>query len=132
MQNQLRGKSPTVITFIVTGDCEYADDRPDTFVQLSEQNAYDLLQWLSYDASDFGYMDPAELRARCIRRLWPMPRNYDPAIPERREAGHNVTLVVAGREAGYLRTKTEEMLKLADRALQLSQVEGMALGILFS
>ena len=128
MYDQLRGRNPAIITFLISGDGEFGRERPYTFVQLSEPDARDLLEWLSYEASDFGYMEASELRARCVRRLLPIPRNFDPAIAERHVGG----ATVAGRGAGYLRSKTEELLRLAARALQLSQVEGVTLGILYS
>lgn len=130
---QLRREN--VITFLVSGDLDFAEDRPETFIQLSLRNAADLLRWLGFDADEFGYLDASDLRARCMRRLWPIPRNFDPAVPERHETSRqpNVHLVIPGREAGYLRARTEELLKLADRALAMGELpEAGPPGILYS
>jgi hypothetical protein len=105
-----------VIRFMIAGDLEYSEERPETFVQVSESNCFDLLKWLWMEPSDFGYVAAPDLAARCRRRMWPIARNYDPALPPRGERSGNVRLVVAGREAGYLRARTEELLKLAERA----------------
>lgn len=120
------GASPSVITFYVSGDVDYAQARPETYLQLSAANASDLLRWLGLDDLGFGYVDASDLRARCTRRLWPIPRNFDPALPERRETSlkPNVHLVIPGREAGYLRARTEDLLKLAERALVMGELPG--------
>lgn len=126
MYNAKGLRDQRVITFLVAGDIEYAANQPHTFVALSTKDASDLLRWLSYDANDFGCLDIPELRARCMRRLWPEPRNIDPAIPERREVGANgVSFVVVGRAAGFLRERTRDLLKLIDRAQHLKQEFGI-------
>jgi hypothetical protein len=114
------------IKFIVMADVELSEDRPDTYVAASPRDTRDLLDWLSYPREEFGYVEAADLRARCMRRLWPIARNMDPAIPDRQEMGSGgaVRMVVAGREAGYLRAKTEELLRLAERALRLAEEAG--------
>ena len=113
-----------MIRFMIAGDVEYSEDRPDTFVQLSEPNAEDLLKWLGLEPSNFGFIEANDLSARCRRRLWPMPRNIDPAIPHREETtpGGHVRLVVCGREEGYLHARTEELLQLALRAGPTGQI----------
>jgi hypothetical protein len=46
-----------------------------------------------------------------------MAYNFDPAVPPREDHSCGaVRLVVGGREAGYLRARTEELMKLAERA----------------
>lgn len=105
------------IRFMVAGDLDYSENRPETFIQLAEADSNDLLKWLWLPASDFGYVAASDLAARCRRRLWPLPRNYDAGIPARQESSNGtVRLVVSGREPGYLRARTEELLKLAERA----------------
>lgn len=113
-----------MIRFMIAGDIEYSENRPDTFVQLNEPNANDLLKWLWLEPSDFGFIEAVDLAARCRRRLWPIPRNFDPPVPHREETtqGGYVRLVVCGREEGYLRARTEELLRLAERAGPLGQV----------
>lgn len=107
-----------VVKFVVMADVELSDDKPETYVAVSEANAIDLLEWLWYPGNVFGCLEAAEVMARCKRRLWPLARNMDPAVPGREEVGRggNVRLLVLGREAGFLHSKTEELLKLAERA----------------
>jgi hypothetical protein len=54
---------------------------------LGRDDALDLLQWLGLERPEFGAVRRSELAALCRRRLWPMPRNIDPAVPNRRPAG---------------------------------------------
>lgn len=109
--------SRKIIRFMIAGDLEYSEDRPNTFVQLSEADSNDLLKWLWLEPSDFGYMEATDLAARCRRRMWPIARNFDQGIASRQESVNGaVRLVVSGREPGYLRARTEELLKLAERA----------------
>jgi len=105
-----------VIRFLIAGDFEYQEDRPYTFVQMSDVDCRDLMAWLWLDPIDFGYVQAGDLAARCRRRLWPLARNNDPAVPSRESRNGNVRLVVAGRAAGYLRARTQDLLKLAQRA----------------
>ncbi len=106
------------IVFMIAGDMEYALDKPETFVQLSEVDALDLLRWLDLPAEDFGVVEASELAARCRRRQWPIARNVDQAVPARnvRAVNSNVTYAVPARKEGYLRAKTNEILRLAERA----------------
>lgn len=77
------------------------DDEPS--LNLANRNAADLLAWLGLPTDDlFGQMPARELAARCRRRLWPEPRNFDEALPAQDE-GWCVTF---GRTAGYLRGRT--------------------------
>jgi hypothetical protein len=107
-----------MICFMIAGDLEYNTSRPETFVQLGEDDCNDLLKWLGLEPSDFGCVGASDLAARCRRRLWPMARNNDPGLPERSErcGGGAVRLMLPAREPGYLRARTEELLKLAERA----------------
>lgn len=113
-----------MIRFIVAGDVEYCEDRPETYVQLREEDSADLLRWLWLDATDFGFLEAADLAARCRRRLWPIARNFDPAISNQTQStvNGNVRLVAPRREAGFLRAHTERLLKLAERAGKTGQI----------
>lgn len=106
------------IVFMIAGDTEYALDKPETFVQLTEVDALDLMRWLDLPAEDFGVVEANDLAARCRRRQWPLARNIDPAVPARsmRAVNSNLTYSVPAREEGYLRAKTNEILRLAERA----------------
>lgn len=106
------------ITFIVCGDVDYKESDPSTFMKLTSTEAKELLGWLGIDrfTNDFGFLELSDLRAKCMRRLWPIPRNTDPAK--------------GARPVGYLKGKTEEMLKLVERATTVLCAEGQ--GILYS
>jgi predicted Rdx family selenoprotein len=107
-------QSRNEVRFIVAGDVEYSDLRPDTFVQLSIENGQAILAWLWFKQEDYGYMEASELAARCRRRLWPIPRNFDPATPPKKDRRGNI--FSPGRPAGFLRAHTEALLQLAERA----------------
>jgi hypothetical protein len=88
-------------------------DRPDRFLNLANRNAADLLAWLGLPSEDLcGSLPARDLAARCRRRLWPETRNVDAGLPEER-IGRSVFL---GRPAGYLRSRTEDLLRLAELA----------------
>ncbi len=65
--------------------------------ELERSDALDLLEWLGLGRREFGAIEPSELLALCRRRLWPEPRNYDPAKTSPRGT----------RPAGMLRAHTE-------------------------
>jgi hypothetical protein len=106
------------IRFMIAGDLEYSEKRPETFVELDEENSNDLLHWLGMEPDNFGCVEASDLAARCRRRLWPMARNVDPEIAphSERSGGSAIRLMVGGRPEGYLHARTEELLKLAERA----------------
>ena len=81
---------------------------PDIYLSVPERDAADLLRWLGYSTETFGSQAASDVAARCRRRLWPMPRNYDPAVA----AAKNYP----GRPAGTLRAWTERLLRTAERA----------------
>ncbi len=88
-------------------------DRPETFLNLANRNAADLLAWLGLPSEELcGSLPGRELAALCRRRLWPEVRNVDAEVPEER-IGRSVFL---GRPAGYLQRRTEELLRLAELA----------------
>lgn len=103
------------VTFWIEGVAIDHDD-PRTFVNVSNLNARDLLDWLGYVAGPClsGSLDSRELAARCRRRLWDEPRNQDAAIPP--ESMRSGRVVICGRLAGTLRTRCEDLLKLAEGA----------------
>ena len=86
----------------------------DGAMNLSNRNAADLLAWLGLPTEDlYGQMPARELAARCRRRLWPEARNLDPGLADEQEG----RCFVFGRPAGYLRSRTEELLRLAESAI---------------
>lgn len=105
-----------MLRFFIGGDLD--SDSKGRSIYLSERNAVDLLSWLSFARETWGAIPAREVAARCRRRMWPLPRNVDAAIQERTEVcvGGAVKLVQLGREEGYLRKRTEELLYLAEQA----------------
>ena len=81
-------------------------------LNLSNANACDLLRWLGYEAEPVGTLRAGDLAARCRRRLWPEPRNQDPAIP----GSVDGRMIDAGRPADYLRDRTARLLAIAECA----------------
>jgi hypothetical protein len=96
------------------GPCVAAElDHVEQWINLSNRNAADLFAWLSLPTDElYGSMPARELAARGRRRLWAEARNIDPELPEERAARS----VFFGRPAGYLRGRTEELLRLAELA----------------
>jgi hypothetical protein len=85
------------------------------YVNLANANARELLQWLDLDddPSLLGECKASELRARCMRRLWDVKRNHDPARDGSysQEPGH-AAFIVGGRAPDYLRGKCAALLAL--------------------
>lgn len=69
---------------------------------LPRSEGLDLLEWLGLGRPEFGALSGLELAPLCRRRLWPMPRNLDPARGE--------------RPRGTLRMRTAQLLALAEQA----------------
>lgn len=110
------------VTFSIRGE---KDD--DLYLNMSNVNARDLLAWLGYtDRVDLlGELDPRDLEARCKRRLWPERRNTDPSRPAKAYGGVGTGMcrvVECGREEGYLRTRTEQLLRLAQLAVHQQRI----------
>ena len=99
------------VTFQIEGLAADYDDQS-TYLNLANENAGDLLEWLALARVLWGELDARELAARCRRRLWDVSRNYDPARAESVDG----RVVVCGRFAGYLRERTADLLRLAERA----------------
>jgi hypothetical protein len=91
-----------------TGDGDVWEER---FLNLSNANARDLIAWLRLPDEDLcGEIAARELAARCRRRLWDEARNHDEGLPGSVE--YDGRLVIGGREPGYLRRRTEQLLNL--------------------
>lgn len=86
-------------------------------MNLGSVNALDLLEWLGMPRVEYGHVKATELAAKCRRRLWDEERNHDPVVEgfERKTPGR-ATLVSFGRDAGYLRNKTERLLQICEAA----------------
>ena len=93
------------------GDCT------DVEVNMSEGNAMEWLRWIGLAAEYGGEIKASDLAALCRRRLWDEARNYDPAVAgsDRQEQGR-ARLIVCDRRPNYLREKTEQMLKICEKA----------------
>ena len=85
----------------------------DQWINISNQNAADLLVWLGLPVEHLvGELPARELAALCRRRLWPEPRNLDPEVPDQ----ISNRFYCFGRPNGYLRQRTAELLHLAELA----------------
>ena len=99
------------ISFHIEGKWPDYEDAS-TYVNLANGNAFDLLAWLALPVEPCGHISGRELAARCRRRLWDVERNHDPALPSYEDG----TFIHCGRRPGYLRERTEELLRLAEKA----------------
>jgi hypothetical protein len=81
-------------------------------MNLSNGNAMDLMRWLGLEATEYGSAKASEVAAKCQRRLWDEARNDDDGKPFE----HDGRVIFMGRDPGYLREKTEIMLKIAQSA----------------
>lgn len=105
-------------------ECERCDaekrDYPATFhcvvcdseMNLSNTNAMDLMRWLGLPADEYGAVKATEVAAKCQRRLWDVARNHDEGKPFQQDG----RVIFMARDPGYLREKTERLLKLAQEA----------------
>jgi hypothetical protein len=95
----------------------FCADCTDVTVNMSNANAREWLRWIGLPADDCGEIGAMELAARCRRRLWDETRNYDPAVEgsDHKTPGH-ARLIVCDRRPNYLREKTEQMLKICEKA----------------
>ena len=105
------------VTFTISGErADYED--PSTFINVGNANAADLLRWLGYECDGLdmvGAFAPGDLRARCLRRL-DVSRfeNVTDDLPRGSFTDGRFTSV--GRDLGYLKGRTLELLALAERA----------------
>lgn len=96
-------------------ECESCDVTAE--INLSNANARDLMSWLDLPRDDCGEMKASELAARCRRRLWPEDRNDDEGREGFVDASPGrATLIDCGRSPGYLRQRTEQLLRVCERA----------------
>jgi hypothetical protein len=98
----------------------YADyDNWTGFLNMSNVNAFDLLRWLDLPVDYCGEISVAELTPKLRRRLWEEDRNLDPAIESNEYGGPGTghcKVIECGRDPGYLRNKTKELLALCEKA----------------
>lgn len=101
----------------------YHCDVCDHELNLNNRNAADLIRWLGMDvftlwSTEYGHCDAKELAARCRRRLWDEPRNYDVGLDTSHEetVEGGARLIECGRDPGYLRHTVGKLLKIAERA----------------
>ena len=99
------------VTFQIEGQRPDHDD-PSTYLNLANDNAFELLEWLALPRVPCGELDADDLAVRCRRRLWDVARNHDPARDERVDG----RLITCARRAGYLRERTGDLLRLAENA----------------
>ncbi|MDP9151975.1 MAG: hypothetical protein M3O36_18790 [Myxococcota bacterium] len=105
------------VTFHINGRRPDYDDA-DTFLNLANTNARDLLHWLGFDAADLcGQIPAPKLARRCRERLRLIAGNIDPAKPFNGGQGQSgARFIYFGRREGYLHDRCEELLRLAESA----------------
>ena len=86
------------VQFVIAGDTS----EPSNSLRMEADDASMLLRWLGLAGQTFAYIAAPDLKARCRRRLWPIPRNTDRATSTRPE--------------GFLRDHTAALLRVIDRA----------------
>jgi hypothetical protein len=94
-----------------------------TNLNMSNTNAADLLRWIGLDDdlwSSRRYR-ASSIAPLCRRRLWDIPRNHDPELPgfEEPATPGSRKVVYCGRQAGYLRERTDHLLKVCEHAMEL-------------
>jgi len=91
-------------------------------LNLCSTRASELLTWIGLRAEQCGHHSARDLAARCRRRLWDEERNHDPALSgeAQREAlglpQGGARAIMFGRDAGYLRDRTAQLLSVAELA----------------
>jgi hypothetical protein len=95
-------------------------ENPSSYLNVNNRNAADLLRWLDLPFTEediYGEISATELAAKCRRRLWPEPRNDDPGLDgsDTKRPG-KCRIVECGRDPGYLKGRTEVLLKLCEKA----------------
>lgn len=101
-------------------------DAPDQFscenctgvsVNMSNVNAAEWMRWVGITSAPCGEIKATELAALCRRRLWDEARNHDPVREGSEYRGSGGCLVIeCERRPGYLRERTEQVLKVCERA----------------
>jgi hypothetical protein len=99
------------VTFHIEGQGPDYND-PSSYLNLANDNACELLEWLALPRVLCGEAEAHALAARCRRRLWDVARNHDPARAERVDG----RLITCARRADYLRERTADLLRLAENA----------------
>jgi hypothetical protein len=100
------------ITFSAYNPETHTGAGPD--MNLCNSNAYDLMNYLGLEIDCCGNHDASDLAARCRRKLWDESRNHDPALPVVVEG----RMTYCGRPEGYLRSKCEFLLEVAEYAIK--------------
>lgn len=98
---------------------EYSCEVCDAEINLANDNALDLLRWLSLPVDYCGDVPAMELAPILRRRLWDESRNHDSALASEESGGPGTgqcRLISMGRDSGYLRRQCERLLATCDRA----------------
>jgi hypothetical protein len=100
------------ITFFIAGQ-----DSDET-LNLSNANAWALLEWIGIAPDHGGSVPARELAALTRRRLWPEMRERDDegVSPSVDEAPGRCTMIDCGRRPGYFQDRAEQLLRLAECA----------------
>jgi hypothetical protein len=89
----------------------------DTEINMANMNAMEFMAWVDLAVDYGGQVSAKELAARCRRRLWDEARNHDPM----REGSEykfpgGPMIIECERRPDYLRSQTERMLKVCEKA----------------
>jgi hypothetical protein len=100
------------ITFSIAGQ-----DSDET-INLSNANAWTLLEWIGIAPDHGGTVPARELAALTRRRLWPevRERNDEGVAPSVDKAPGRCTMIDCGRRPGYFQERAEQLLRLAEAA----------------
>lgn len=100
-----------------TPDQYTCENCTDTDVNMANMNALEWLTWVGLVADYGGDIEASKLAVLCRRRLWNEARNHDPV---REGAEYKVPngprVIECERRPDYLRSQTERMLKLCEKA----------------
>lgn len=100
------------VTFSIAGD-----DLSGPYMNLCNRNAADLLSWLGLDSEPCGQISGEDLVKACHERMLLKRANLDAALPTVTSKGlRGATFIEHGRDAGYLRERTMELLAIARQA----------------
>lgn len=91
------------------------DDCTDVEMNLANPNAMEFIAWLGIKA-DYSLPAP-EVAALCRRRLWDETRNHDPIVlGDEYKVPNGPKVIICERRPGYLRERTETMLRICEKA----------------
>ena len=84
---------------------------------MNNRNASDFIRWIGLEFDYCGEINVKDLRPLLVRRLWEEKRNHDEGFEGAEYKGaQGCRVIEGGRMDGYLRMRTEELLRFCDAA----------------